>query len=198
MDRRLQAELALFFSDYQDYQVNGVDLSVSTSNILSNSGSIDVQGIDVSLRWFAGENLELGFNGNYTDTEFKEINEALDTPRYEIGDPADFVPQYGYSLWSTLSFEWFDSSPGSLRIDYSQQGEAHYRGRNFGPDYHDTSDIVDLLNARLSWEKGNVMVELYAHNLTNERGFIGPDGRLQKNSSRPRPRSIGLNFDLTF
>ena len=44
LDGRLKTEFAVFFSDYQDYQINGVDLSVSTSNILSNSGSVDVPG----------------------------------------------------------------------------------------------------------------------------------------------------------
>ena len=93
---------------------------------------------------WATDNLELGFTGNYTDTEFTEINQALSSPRYIVGDPVDFVPQYGYSVWSQYSFDWSDQSPGYMRIDYGQQGKSNYRGRNFGPDYRDTSDIIDL------------------------------------------------------
>ncbi len=130
------------------------------------------------------------------DTEFIEIN-AVSTSHAE-GDPLDLVPQYGYSLWGNYSFNWLDSSPGYVRLDYNRQGKSHFRNRSFSPDYHETSDITDMLNARVGWKKDKWKIELYALNILNENGFIGPGGKLEKNQSRPRPQTIGINLGVIF
>ena len=194
LDGRLNTELAIFYSDYDDYQVIGTVPSLGI-NITSNAGQAEIQGIDLSLRLFASDHIELGLSGNYMDTEFKEIN--VTSTSYAVGDPLDLVPQYGYSLWGHYSFNWFDHSPGFFRADYSQQGKSHYRNRSFGTDYHSASDVIDMLNIRLGWEKSDWSLELYALNLLDERGFIGPFS-IEKASARSRPRTIGLNLGVKF
>ena len=43
-------------------------------NLTSNGGAAEILGVDWTLSWLASEQLELGFSGNYMDTEFVEIN----------------------------------------------------------------------------------------------------------------------------
>ena len=193
LDGRLNAEIALFHSEYDDYQIVGIIPTIG--NLTSNAGNADLQGIDLSLRYVASENLKIGFTGNYIDSEFTKINATSSS--HAVGDPLDLAPQFGYSLWSSYSFNWSDHSPGFLRIDYSQQGESHYRNRSLGPDYHSTSDIIDMLNARLGWENNDLSIELYGLNLLDEDGFIGPFAN-ELNSARPRPRTIGLKLGYRF
>ncbi|MCT2533927.1 TonB-dependent receptor [SAR92 clade bacterium H231] len=193
IDGRLNVELAIFHSDYDDYQIVGVIPTIG--NITSNAGNAELRGADLSLKYLVTDALELGFTGNYIDSKFTEINAT--STSHLVGDPLDLVPQYGFSLWSSYSFNWFDHSPGFLRVDYSQQGKSHYRNRSFSSDYHSTSDIIDTLNVRLGWEHNAVSLELYALNLLDENGFIGPFAN-ELNSARPRPRTIGVNLGYSF
>ncbi len=199
MDGRLSAEFALFYSDYEDYQTNSL---VGGLNFTSNAGSAEIQGVDLSFTFSATENTQLGFAGNYTDTEFTEINESLIGKSHIEGDPLDLVPQYGFSVWSQYSFNWFDGSPGFARIDYSQQGKSNTRARRLdvpaiGFVYHSTSDVIRMLNTRVGWEGQTWSIELYALNLLDEDGFVNPF-EISRGSPRPRPRTVGLNAAYRF
>jgi len=199
MDGSLRAEIALFYSEYDDYQVNGRVPDVILA-VVSNSGRAEVQGVDLSLTYFATEHIELGFTGNYTDTEFVEINSTSSS--HAVGDPLDIVPQYDYSLWGNYAFSWFDRSPGFLRFDYSRQGKANFTNRRLDVPaidfvYRGKSDVIDMLNARVGWEGQAWSAQLYALNLLDEGGFIGPL-TIERHAARPRPRTVGLNFDYRF
>ena len=199
MDGRLNTELAVYHTKYDDRLMSVIDPAIGFG-VTVNVGNVDIQGVDLSLRYFATEHLELGFTGNYVDSEFKEINAAASS--HAVGDPLDLVPQYNYSLWVNYSFSWADKSPGFLRIDYSEQGESHFRNRTFdnpsvGLVYHYTSGIVEMLNARLGWEKDSWSVELYTLNLLDEDDSSTPFER-QWAASRPRPRTMGINVGYQF
>lgn len=199
LDSRLKTELAIFFSDYEDYQIIGVPPG-EVANITSNAGNAEIQGVEVSLQYFASEHLELGFTGSYLDTKFTEINSTGSS--HAVGDPLDMAARYGYNFWMNYSFSWFDDSSGFLRMDYSQQGKSNYRNRSFdnpsaGLVYHSTSDVIEMFNARLGWEGNAWSVELYALNLLNDRGLVGPIG-LEWVSPRNRPRTIGINLGFNF
>jgi outer membrane receptor protein involved in Fe transport len=193
LDGRLKADIALFHSTYEDYQIIGI--TSGGLNVTSNAGEAEILGVDWSLVWYASEQLELGFNGNYMDTEFVEINIA--STSHAIGDPVDLVPQYGYSLWSSYAFNWSDQAAGFIRIDYSEQGKSNYRNRSLAPDYLGQSDVIEMLNMRLGWSYADWSVDLYALNLLDEDGFVGPLS-IEKFSARPRPRTIGLMLGVKF
>ena len=199
LDGHLDSELALFYSQYDDYQIIGIT-DPSVGNVTSNAGNADVKGIDLSLKYYATEHLELGFAGNYLDTEFTEIKSTSSS--HIVGDPLDLVAKYGYSLWADYKFSWSQNIPGFIRIDYSRQGKSHYRNRSLdnpsvGLVYHSSSDIIDTLNARLGWERDRWSLELYGLNLLDENGYIGPIV-IELAAPRPRPRTIGLNLGFRF
>ncbi len=196
LDRRLQAEFAYFRNDYEDYLISGAEPTSGSLNIIvSNGGEAEVEGLEMLVRYAVSKQLELGASGDYTDTEFTQIN-VTDTA-YQVGDPLDFVPQYSASFWVDYSFSWFDQASGFVRFDYKKQGKAHYRNRTFGPDYRDTSDVIEMLNGRLGWERDNLSVELYGLNLLNDRGFTAP-ATIEKTAPRSQPRTLGLNFGIAF
>ena len=195
LDGRISAEMALFFSDYEDYQTNAI---VGGLNLTSNAGSAEIKGIDLSLSYHITENVEMGFSGNYMDTEFTDV----DSTAYVNGDPLDMVPKYGYAIWSHNEFSWFDGAAGFFRLDYSEQGESHYRNRGLddpisGLIYHSSSDVIRMLNARLGWERDSWSLELYGLNVLDEDGFIGPI-EIERLASRPRPRTLGLKINYQF
>ena len=193
-DGRLKADVALFHSVYEDYQIVGIIPSLGL-NVTSNAGEAEITGIDLSVSLHASEKLELGFNGNYMDTEFVEINAT--STSHAVGDSVDLVPQYGYGLWGNYSFNWSDQALGYIRIDYSEQGKSNYRNRSNAPDYQSQSDVIEMLNIRLGWSYDDWSVDLYALNILNENGFVGPLV-IEKLSARPRPRTMGLKLGIKF
>ena len=119
-----------------------------------------------------------------------------------MGDPVDLVPNYNYSLWANYSFSWSSNASGFLRIDYSEQGKSHYRNRTFddpsvGLVYHDTSGVIEMLNARLGWKRGQLSLEMYALNLLDEDDNITPFG-IEWSASQPRPRTLGISLGYQF
>ena len=199
MDGYLSAELAVFYTKYDDYQIFGLNLaSGGVAPLTSNAGKAEVSGVDLYLRYRVADHLELGFTGNYTDSELVESVSNI----YAEGDPLDYVAQYGFSLWTNYSFNWSDHASGYVRLDYNRQGKAHSRNRSFdvpslGFEYHGTSDVIDMLNARVGWERESWTMALYGKNLLDDEGFLGPDG-FQLVSARPQPRTIGFNVGYSF
>lgn len=196
LDRRVSLELALTRSDYDEYQIIGF-IPGFIGNITSNAGKARVQGVDGLLIWRAVDDLELGLSASYVDTEFTEINATSSS--HAVGDPLDMVPEYGASLWAEYRFNWpaGSGSPGFARLDYSQQGIAHFRNRSFADTYHSTSDVLGLLNARLGWARDRWTAELYVQNLLDENGFDDPLS-VERSATRVWPRTYGVRVGIDF
>ncbi len=197
MDGKLYTEVAVFYSDYSDYQIVGVDTSVGL-NITSNAGDAEIKGVEATLVYNVLENLELGFSGNFMDTEFTKI--GVTSTSHAVGDPLDLVPEYGYNLWADYQFNWTEYTDGFLRLNYNQQGEADFRNRSLSSpeyEYSSSSGVLNVLNARLGWRQQNWSTEIYANNLLNERGYLGPLS-IEKNAARLRPRTFGIKLSYDF
>lgn len=194
IDPRLYLEVAGFFSRYDDYQIVGIVPSLGTT-VTANAGVAEIRGVDLGLVFDATEAWQLGLTGTYLDSEFTRIN--VTSTSHAVGDPLDMVPEYAVSAWSAYSFVWFGGSPGTFRVDYSQQGRSYFRNRSLGPDYVSQSDLVDLLNARLTWHGESLSLELYALNILNDRGYLGPIV-IEQNAERAMPRTVGLQLRLDF
>lgn len=193
LDGRLNAEAAIFYSDYEDMQAFGVPLppNVAAGRIF-NLGEAEIKGIDWELSYQATEDLVLGFSGNYIDTEVVTINAI--TTSHAIGDPVDMIPEYNYTLWANHDFDW-GSVPGFVRVDYSEQGKSTSRDRSIGDHYILKSDVISMLNVNVGWEWSRWSFGIFARNLLDERGLVAP---FASNAPRPRPRTIGLNIGFNF
>lgn len=194
-ERRLRADMAVFYSDYGDYVVLGIDPEPPNFNVFSNAGDARIIGIEWDLEWQPADQWTLGFNGDYLDTEFTEIN-ATSTAVIE-GDPLNFVPEYQFTVSAQRDFKWI-GRPGLMRLDYSQQGPITTRNRSIGPHWFSESDVINLLDFDMSlqWTE-NLSLNLFAQNLLNDRGFMSGD-RIERNAVRPRPRTYGIGFNFTF
>ena len=192
LDGRLNAELAVFYSDYTDFQVAGV-VEGSPSTITSNGGDAEIKGLDASITWQATEGLVLGFSGNYVDSEVVGLNVTSAT--HMIGDSLDYTAKYSATLSATQGFEW-SGRPGSARLDYNYQDRMFLTNRRFG--LLGSSDVINMLNLNVEWEMNeSVSLGIFGSNLLNERGYLDPLTAFD-NSSRSRPRTLGVQLGLDF
>ena len=195
LDSRLTAEVSIYSSDYDDYQVVGTLPGLEGGNITSNAGTVNVDGLDVQLVWRPSANVELGMSGNYVDAEFTDIKATNST--HVEGDPVDLIPEYGVSLWTDIGFDWTPEHPGFFRVDYNNKGKSHYRNRTFGDNYHSTSEVIGLLDARIGWQSGQWTIEAYGENLLDDRDYSSPFV-IERNAPRPWPRTLGIKVGIDF
>lgn len=196
LDDRLSAEVALFYSDYSDYQVIGIPPPPAIpSNVTSNAGDATIKGIDWAFGWRATENLSLNFNGSYVYSEFDKINATSSS--HAVGDKLDYIPSYQYGLSAIYDFDWL-AKPGFVRLDYSQQGRSIFRNRSIFSTYKSSSNVINMLNLHIRWEwNNNLSLGLFARNLLDERGFMDPIS-IEELAARPRPRTLGFEVGLEF
>ncbi len=193
LEGRLAAEVALFYSSYNDIQITSVFLTPEGAifNILANAGKGEIKGVDWSLLWDMTDQFRFGFRGNYTDAELASLKGAT-FASHEVGDPLDLVPEYDIGISGMFQFDWADGVPGFARVDYYGLGESSTTNRVAGivpPDGQ--SDELGILNARLHANWNNWSFELFGENLLNENGNTSSWEWIGR-STRLRPRTIGL------
>lgn len=192
LDGVLTAELALFYSEYQDLQA--IRINPPNPAETYNVGEAEVKGLDWTFIWHPLDALALSIAGNVIDSEISKLSV---TSTKLVGDSIDFVPNYTYTLSADYSFNWMDSVPGFVRLDFNEQGKMSYIDRTQG--VINDSDTLQFLNFRLGAEWKQWTIAFYAKNLLDEegktmantlnRGLIG---------RRPNPRTIGIKAGLEF
>lgn len=205
-DGRLNTDLAVFYSDYIDYQIVGIQPdNFEAGSITSNAGDARIKGLEWTVGWMPAQGWSLALSGDYIESEFYRI-EVTNTS-YATGDPLDLVPKYGYTLAVQRDLSW-NGREGFARVDYSQRGRSTYRNRSvgsgtpyyeqFGHWYFNESDIVKILNVSLHFQLSeHTSFGVFGQNLLNDRGYLDPYS-IETNSARSRPRSYGVDVGVTF
>ncbi len=196
LDGRLTSDAAVFYTDYTNYQILGFRLLGGVpTNLTSNAGDAKIKGIEWALSWHPVDDWTLGLSGNYVKSELVRIDAT--STSHIVGDPLDAFPKYGYTATAQRDFNW-SGRPGFARLDYNEQGRMTYRNRSIGPWFFGESDIVSLLNFNLGLQwSANLSLNVFAQNLLNERGFITAL-HVEELASRPRPRTYGIGFGVSF
>ena len=193
LDGRLKADIAYYDSDYEGYQITGIDPVVGL-NVLSNAGDAKIKGIDLNVVWYPLDRLSLGASGNYNDGAFTKITTVPGTSHYDAGDRVPLIPRYQFGLWANVDVSLI-GKPGSLRLDYSQVGESIVR---LGRADHQIqlSDVIKVLNLRTHYEfSEDVSIGLFFENILNENGNTVA---FDATPARSRPRNFGIDIDVTF
>ncbi|MFO7275448.1 MAG: TonB-dependent receptor [Pseudomonadota bacterium] len=191
---------ALFYQDYQDFQLNTF---TGIQFVVTSLPQVVSKGVDIDWVWFA-PNTRLTLQGGitYADTKIEEYGAALAFfhPQRK-GDRLSFAPEWSGSLALTYEqpiagrYLWRTNIGAKLTSDYNT-------GSNLDPGK--AQDSVTLVNARLGFgaDDGSWMVEAWAQNLTNEEYYqVVFDATLQTgvlNAFLGAPRTYGLTLRMNF
>ncbi len=124
-DNRLRVNLAAFYSDYEDLQVQAF---VNGRQFFDNAGAATIYGAEAELQWLPVEGLILTASLGYTEHEFDEFQQRqLDNTFRDVSD--DIVQQFVPELTGRLSAQYYGGSfsGGSQlfgRIDGVFQGDT--------------------------------------------------------------------------
>ena len=183
---RLAAELALYYSEYKDYQIFGTPVGELLARTV-NGGDAEIKGIDVSFAWSVTDDFALEFSGSHVKAEVVSL--GINPGSTSIGDRLPLIPEYSLTA-SVIHDVNFRGRSGFVRLDYQHQDEML--------GFAGVSDPISILNFKSDFDVSeNVSIGVFARNLSGERGFIDPLSASGL-AARPRPRTYGIQLGIEF
>ena len=193
-DSALDYSVAVFYQDYENFQVNIVDQDNGQLRT-ENAGSATNTGIEADLRWSASESLMLMANAAYIDAS---IDDDSSNGSY-AGNQFRLQPEV------TGALSYLYETPLSASLLFTSSGSWSYRSSvYFDIENRFKEDAVDLLSLRVgiaasdrSWA-----LNLAASNLLDEE-YIMDAGNTGDAFGLPTyiegaPRTLSLEFSKRF
>jgi iron complex outermembrane receptor protein len=214
LDNRLRLNIAAFYNNWQDMQVNQVfyrgNPPVGSSTIL-NAGKSTTKGVELDGEWVPVDGLRINGTLGYLNTYynvFKQGNGPTCAPPPAIpspgcsndysGRPLVYSPEWNGSLSAT--YTW---AVGGGKADATLQ--YIYNGDRWGNYTQAPSEFLkaySLLNANLTWSpaKEHWAISLWGRNLTNEKYLnLALDAPpLFSEGLFGAPREYGIDFRFNF
>lgn len=193
LDSRLRLDLASYYYEYTDLQLNFFDNGSKVDNV----GSVEAFGFEATVQAIVTENLDLYLAGSYNDNEISGADQiAEDSDGNRLGD----IPKWTLSGVASYHTPLGDSGELTASVDFRTQSgtfggiENIVAARNGG-----WTDV----SARLGYtDEAGWSVVAYVENLfdavyfdsTNEGGDLQPHHAFGVS----RPRTVGARFTLRF
>ncbi|MGH9725130.1 MAG: TonB-dependent receptor domain-containing protein, partial [Candidatus Acidiferrales bacterium] len=74
LDHQLYIDTDVFYSNYKNYVITGLDPSAPQQDIFQNAGDAVIKGVETQIQWRVADEWTFGLNGDYLDTYFATIN----------------------------------------------------------------------------------------------------------------------------
>ena len=176
MGRRLRVNGNLFYSEYNNMQLNFVLAGTIADTKVTNAGEATMRGLETDITFVATRNLILMLNYAYLDAE---ITKAEDKAGNDVTDTFVFfsAPEHSYTVaadWAIAATDWGELS---LNLSYNFMDR-----RNGGPRLANIvntfSDSYGLWNGRLSMNRvpisrfGTLSIGLWGKNIADEEYVI--------------------------
>lgn len=202
-DRVLSVDVAAFYIDWKDIQVNVVlPFNGIGYSIVQNAGKAVSKGLEFNIGVNPMRGLSLSAIGAYTDA--KLTRDAPGIGGFD-GDQLPYVPKFGLTL--TADYEWSLSDTLDAYVGGSFSHTSQ-RFNNYALDpsiSHLSFPGYDTFAAQAGVRKGSYGLQLYGKNLTNKRGITSYyGGQAILGTTIPaqigviRPREIGLRLTAGF
>ena len=193
LDNRITFNAAVYRTDWDDLPVR-VTISVDPAcNPTLNAGKAVSEGVEIELQARLTESLKLDVSASVVDATLDGTS--------NFGNKGDDLPgsaDYNASVGMEYDFT-LGNYPSFARIDYNYVGEYFNNLQGAGTPAGDFGQF----HAKLGAKVGQVNVDLFVNNLTNETGFTWIEFSFSRftGSQRAyaiRPRTVGLNIGYRF
>ena len=205
---RVSVNWSLFSMDYEDLQVFQIVQIAgaigAASNIVTNAGDSDIDGIELEIRAEPVDNLTIDFNVSYLDATYGELFlptiDASSTVNVE-GNQLVGTPEWAFNIGIANTWSLGDWGTGSIRVEYSWQDQVYFRPHN---EERISMDDYGLVNLRISFRDASESwnYTFFGENLTDE--LIVAHQNLSKGDNFPiqnafmAPRTYGLAVSVNY
>lgn len=197
LDNRLQANVAVFFQDWEDIQLTR--FTASGLNYTDNAGDASSNGVEIEVVALPADTWEVGFTATSTDATLDSVLPGVSlTPGVKLPGTPEFSAS-AYAQW-TLD-DLLRERSGYVRLDYKYASEI-YNDLNNTPETRSDSYGVANLRAGL-YLTDDFEAVFYVKNLTDEDAVVSAENGAPLHTTGPkayrvRPRTIGVTFRGSF
>lgn len=189
--RTLNVGLNLYRLKYTNLQTS-VTGGIQGVNGFANFGDATTQGVDLEIHWDTPvEGLNLGFVGNFNDSEYDKVNPVIAAAQPLLKPGARMTNTLANNFRVDVNYNRPISNDvdGFGNVSLSRSGDRLQANGI-------TADPYSLINLTLGIRHNGWELALIGNNLADERGptFVGTNGPLS--GSGPTPRTIGLRFRI--
>lgn len=183
--RQFSYNLALFQSNYDDYQVNQfVDLGQGATSIsIRNAAEVETRGLEAEITWLASDNLTINASMGLLEAEFASYPNADANGSDLSGNQLPNAPETSFNLGGQYYLPINSISADLLlRLDYifrdsfynTVENESERTLANGDTVQFGQVDAYQLVNARIGLESqaDTWNAALFVHNLTDEEYMV--------------------------
>jgi outer membrane receptor protein involved in Fe transport len=178
LDNSLRLNVALFSTEFDDYQVSSFD---GVNQTVNNAATTETRGVEVEVDWAATENLTLGAALAYLDAEYTDFENAPCAPvnqadcvngdfRDASGERITFAPEYSGSVYATYIQPITGDLDLRLRLTAAFSDEYDTQLDKSEPTIAESYVLVNA-RAAIAKQDGSWEVAVIGSNLTDERLF---------------------------
>jgi iron complex outermembrane receptor protein len=202
---RAQANLAVFYMDYQDLQVTQYD-PATFANYIGNAANASVSGIEFDLVAQPTAHLNISAGLGLLDASFDRFIEQYGVDLK--GNDLPFAPSFSASLAAEYSWSISSAVGAFVRVEGAYRDETSPDVQN---DPRNRLESYTLMNARAGLRLGdgwtleayarNLTDELYAVNRSTQRpllSFLPPFAYDETTTSFGAPRTYGIKLTTRF
>jgi outer membrane receptor protein involved in Fe transport len=195
LDRRVTVDLAAFYIDWSNVQIEQLVVANGHSySITGNGGTAVSQGVEWDLNWIPVTGLTLGVIGAYTDAKLTQDAPGIGGLK---GDRLAYVPDLSNTV--NVDYEW--RAFGDYRA-YVGGGWTYTGSRYDDIPERDRLPSYSTVLLRAGLKTGRYSAEIYAKNIGDARGITNyvPTGSYSGGGSIAviRPRTVGLRVAADF
>lgn len=205
LDGRLRLNGAIYFQNWDNFQLARLDTSIAPITLTSNIGAADSNGVELDFAFRADEHWELAGAASFNNAELSQ-DYWIRAADEAAGDPPD-VPK-GTRLARVPEIKWnaqvrynaqMMGKRTYLQATYSFTGSAYSQFINTFKESREKQASYDLVNFAWGLESGSWTAELFVSNAFDERAEIYKnDNTWDSRITTNRPRTIGLKFRQRF
>jgi len=213
-DNRLRLNASAFMIEWDDLQVESffVDLdemgNLVSGTLTQNATSAENNGIEIEVVAAATDNLTLGFNLGYLDSEFGDFDNAVvDQSVVDLtGMPLPQAPEFTANVFAEyrysddLGAEWFGRLDYMYRDETTSNIEGAARDQLENPDFPFLIPSFEVTNLSVGRDGNNWRAIAYVNNIFDEQYYTGTreDFGFSGVKVRPHFREYGVKITKYF
>jgi len=163
LDKRVRANLALFYSNYKGIQLLALDPATGFFNTVNAARDV-IQGVELELEARPVGGLEIQGSVGWMHNEYKDLSADALASGIEYGYKLPLTPDFDASLG--VGYRW-NLARGSFTVrgDYFYRSEMFFQAQNTPAS---RQGGYGLANARATYVWDNWEIAAYGLNLTNK------------------------------
>ncbi|MBA4000088.1 TonB-dependent receptor [Brevundimonas sp.] len=205
MNGRLVANLALYYIDWNDIQVQANRVSDQVQ-FATNIGGAYSRGIEFEFRAIPADGWTIALNGSLNEAEVDTLTAEEAAISGAVMGARLAGPQFSGSLLVNYNFDLFQSAEGNASMSVIHVGDYPGSFPNVpgqpgvvSPTY-DWTEEYTIVNATLAAAFDRVTVAAYVENLFDDRSvnYVHPEAFVDGKYGVNRPRTVGVRLGYAF